>query len=269
MKNYVHFRGKKIFYNDEGSGTPVVLVHGYLETGDTWSKFAAKLSEKYRVINIDLPGHGLSDIYSDVHTMEFLAESINGLLNTIGISKAFMIGHSLGGYITLAFLDLFPARLSGYCLFHSHPFADTAETIIKRDNEILLAMSGKKYLIYPENIRRTFAEKNVLKFSDAIEHSKSIASGISAEGIIAVLRGMKARHSRQSVMEKGNIPCLWILGSLDSHIACQDVQQKIKLPANAQVVVLRESGHMGFIEEEELSFSAVTDFVDRLSATGN
>jgi pimeloyl-ACP methyl ester carboxylesterase len=268
MKKYVHFKGKKIFYNDEGTGRPVVLIHGYLETGDIWSSFEKKLSKKYRIINVDLPGHGLSDIYSDTHTMEFLAESINGLLNTIGISKAFLVGHSLGGYITLAFLDMFPDKLSGYCLFHSHPFPDTPEIVQKRDHEILVVSSGKKYLIYPENIRRTFADRNLVKFSRAMEHSKTIASGISAEGIIAVLRGMKARPSRQSVMEEGQIPCLWILGSMDNYIPCQQTQHRVALPANAEIVVLKETGHMGFIEEEDLSFKVLTGFIDKLPYPG-
>ena len=72
------------------------------------------------------------------------------------------------------------------------------------------------------------------------------------EGIIAVLNGMMARPSRLSVMEEGKVPCLWILGAMDNYIPCDTIQKRVKLPSNARVVVLEKSGHMGFIEEEDV-----------------
>jgi len=218
MKKYIHYKGRKIYYSDTGNGSPVMLVHGYLETGDVWNDFQEKLSENHRVITVDLPGHGFSDIYEEIHTMEFLAESLNGLLTTIGIDKIFFVGHSLGGYISLAFLQLFPERLKGYCLFHSHPFADTFEILEKREREITIVNAGKKYLIYPDNIKMMFAEVNLKKFPAELEKSKNIASGIRAEGITAILKGMMARPSRLDQMEAGRVPCLWILGSMDNYI---------------------------------------------------
>jgi pimeloyl-ACP methyl ester carboxylesterase len=264
MKKYVHYKGKKIFYSDTGNGSPVMLVHGYLETGDVWSDFGERLSTDYRVITVDLPGHGSSDIFEEAHTMEFLAESLNGLLNTIGIDKVLLAGHSLGGYISLAFLQLFPEKLKGYCLFHSHPFADTNEVLEKREREIMLVNAGKKYLIYPENIKRMFADVNLEKFSAELEKSKSIASGIRAEGITAVLKGMMLRPSRLDLMEAGKVPCLWILGSMDNYIPCEAMQARVRLPPNAELVILKNSGHLGFIEEKELSAAAITGFIRKI-----
>ena len=105
---FFEFNGGKIYYNDIGEGTPVVLLHGYLESSDIWDDFAKKLSEKYRVISVDLPGHGMSGSYGSTHTMEFMANIVKELLDTLGIKKVFLTGHSLGGYVTLAFLELFP-----------------------------------------------------------------------------------------------------------------------------------------------------------------
>jgi pimeloyl-ACP methyl ester carboxylesterase len=263
MKKYIHFKGKKIFYKDEGNGTAIVLIHGYLETGEVWSSFARKLAKKFRVITVDLPGHGHSDIYEDVHTMEFLATAINELLNALGVKKTFLTGHSLGGYISLAFLELFPERLLGYCLFHSHPFADTSEALQKREREIRIVKAGKKFLVYPDNVKRMFADKNIEKFSSALERSKMIASEIRAEGIIGVLKGMMIRPSRLSIMEKGKVPCLWILGSMDNYIPCEIIQQKIRLPENAKIVILKNSGHLGFVEEEERSVMVIAEFVEK------
>jgi pimeloyl-ACP methyl ester carboxylesterase len=266
MKKYVHFRGKKIFYSESGSGQVILLVHGYLETSDVWESFAARLSDKFRVITIDLPGHGSSDIYAEVHTMEFLAEVLEGLMNTLGIEKSYIVGHSLGGYAALAFLEHYPARLSGYCLFHSHPFADQPETKQKREREILIVEAGKKFLMYPDNVKRMFADSNISKFQGALEHSKKIASTIQAEGIIAVLKGMMERPSRLSVMEAGKAPCLWILGTQDNYIPVT-MKDRVKLPSNSELLVLNNSGHLGFIEEEQKSAEAITSFIRKQGQT--
>lgn len=265
MKKYFHYQGKKIFYTDAGNGPVIVLLHGYLETGDVWSRFSARLSASSRVLTVDLPGHGASDIFSEVHTMEFMAESINGLLNATGIERAFLAGHSLGGYITLAFAELFPERLTGYCLFHSHPLADTTEALEKREREIAIVKAGKKYLMYPDNVKLMFADKNLDKFSGEYELSKKIASEISAEGIVSVLKGMIARPSRVSVMESGRVPFLWILGLLDNYISCGEIQKKVKVPANCRVEILEYSGHMGFVEEEARSAEMITDFLNSVN----
>jgi pimeloyl-ACP methyl ester carboxylesterase len=266
MKKYIHYKSKKIFYTDEGSGTVILLIHGYLETGEVWGSFAQKLAEKFRVIAVDLPGHGQSDIYEETHTMEFLATAINALINAIGIQKAFMTGHSLGGYVSLAFLELYPEKLIGYCLFHSHPFADTTDALQKREREIRVVGAGKKYLMYPENVKRMFADTNLEKFSAAHDRIKKIASEIRAEGIVAVLKGMMARPSRLALMEKGTIPCLWILGSMDNYIPCDLVQSKVNLPSNAELVILRNSGHLGFIEEEDKTIEILTGFAEKLNS---
>jgi pimeloyl-ACP methyl ester carboxylesterase len=265
MKKYVHYKGKKIYYSEEGSGHPVVLIHGYLETGDVWKDFASLISDRLRVIIVDLPGHGHSDIYGDSHSMEFLAESIEGLMSTLGIEKAFMTGHSLGGYVTLAFVEMFAEKLSGYCLFHSQPFADSSEAIQKREREIMIVEAGKKFLMYPENVKRMFADCNIERFAEQLERSKNIASGIRAEGIIAVLKGMIARPSRLKIMEEGRVPCLWILGLMDNYFPCEEMKQKVRLPLNAELLILENSGHLGFIEEKEKSAKALTDFIQKVA----
>lgn len=264
MKNFFQYKSGRIHYTDQGSGHIIVLVHGYLETSEVWKNFASKLSRQYRIITIDLPGHGRSDIQGETQTMELMAEAIKELLESLNIEKVFLTGHSLGGYITLAFAELFPEMLSGYCLFHSHPLADTIEALEKREREITLIKAGKKDLMYPENIAKMYAAVNLNKFKDALKRSKEIASSISGEGIIAVLRGMMARPSRLAVMEEGKVPCLWILGKMDNYVNCELAKSKVRLPKNAELVVLENSGHLGFIEEEEESFKVIDSFIKRL-----
>lgn len=263
MKKYFNYKGRRIQYNEQGEGNIIVLIHGYLETSDIWKNYARRLSEKFRVISLDLPGHGGSDIYGEIHTMEFMATVLKDLCDDRGFNRIFLTGHSMGGYVTLAFADLYPEMLSGYCLFHSHPFPDTPEVIEKRKFEIRLLMTGKKDLFFPDSISRMYASVNLEKFRDALEFSKKISSEIPVEGLTAVLKGMMARPSRLSVMENGRVPCLWILGAMDNHIDSLKIQTRVKLPGNAEVHILNNSGHMGFIEEEETAEKILADFVRR------
>jgi pimeloyl-ACP methyl ester carboxylesterase len=262
---FFSYKGRKIYYSDSGNGVAIVLLHGYLESSEVWNGFAEKLGSEFRVILIDLPGCGLSEVYGEEHSMEFMAQVVKELVESLGLKKVFLTGHSLGGYVTLAFLDNFPGTLSGYCLFHSQPFPDTPAALEKRRREIEIVKMGKKNLMYPDNVIRMFATSNLETFSKELQRTKDIASRITAEGIIAVLNGMMDRRSRLAVMEKGKVPCLWILGSMDNYIPCEFIQTMVNLPANARVVVLKKSGHMGFIEEENLSVKVVSDFVNNIS----
>ncbi len=262
---FFSFKGGSIHYSDSGKGSVIVLLHGYLESSEVWNGFADKLASAFRVIAVDLPGCGQSDIYGEVHTMEFMAMAVRELIAHLNLRKVFMTGHSLGGYVTLAFLELFSESLSGYCLFHSQPFPDSPAALEKRKREIDIVKRGKKNLMYPDNVIRMFAESNLKKFSDALERSKDIAARIPGEGIIAVLNGMMIRPSRQKFMEEGKVPCLWILGSMDNYIPCDLIQAQVKLPSNAGIVVLKNSGHMGFIEEEDLSVKTVSEFIKKIS----
>ncbi|MFH0842980.1 MAG: alpha/beta hydrolase [Bacteroidota bacterium] len=253
-----------IHYTDLGKGAPIVLIHGYLETSEVWDSFARKLAVSFRVIAVDLPGHGKSDLISETQTMESMAGSILEVIESLGLKKVFMTGHSLGGYVALAFAELFPEMLSGYCLFHSHPLENSPDNITKRESEIALVKAGKKDLIYPDNITRLFANDNLEKFASQLERSKKIASAIPGEAIAAVLNGMILRPSRVHVMESGKVPCLWILGTKDNYINYEAVRKKVSLPANAKLEILQNSGHIGFIEEENLSLSIIKSFVGRL-----
>jgi len=106
-----------------------------------------------------------------------------------------------------------------------------------------------------------YATENLGRFMEELQRSKDIASTIRDEGIIAVLNGMMNRPSRLKVMEEGKVPCLWILGKMDNYISCDEILSKVNLPANARVVILEKSGHMGFIEEEDRSVLVLTDFI--------
>jgi pimeloyl-ACP methyl ester carboxylesterase len=264
MMKSINFEGVKVSYNMKGSGLPVVLLHGYLEAGEVWEPLAERLEGKFRIIAPDLPGHGDSGISGEVHTMEFLAGAVREVIRDAGEQRVLMVGHSLGGYVTLAFVELFPELLSGYVLFHSHPHADTPEAIERRNREIAVVRAGRKNIMYPGNVSMMFAESNLKNMKTELERSKKIASRNPGDGIIALLNGMIARPSRQYILENGTVPLLWILGRHDLYFSPERAMRDTGLPHNAEVVILEKSGHLGFVEEAEKSAALIGGFAEKL-----
>jgi pimeloyl-ACP methyl ester carboxylesterase len=252
----------EIRFSDSGSGSCVVLLHGYLESLEIWDGIAEELDEDFRVICPDLPGHGKSGIMGEVHTMEKLSESVIAVLDHCRIDKCFLIGHSMGGYTGLAILENYPDRLNGLCLFHSHPFPDTKQTMNNRCREIVLVNQGKKELISRINIPKAFAGGNLDYLSTEVERATQIALSTPDEGIIACLNGMMQRPSRENVLSQTTLPVLLIAGKHDNYIDFENVVRRIKLPAKGRLTVFENSGHIGFIEERDKALSSIRDFVN-------
>ncbi|MCD6596477.1 MAG: alpha/beta fold hydrolase [Bacteroidales bacterium] len=254
---------EKINYKLSGSGIPLVLLHGYLESVEIWNGFGAKLSKTFKVLMIDLPGHGKSASYEEINKMEDMAAQINEITEELGFHNFFLIGHSLGGYVSLAFLELFPEKLLGISLFHSHPLADSTETIEKRKREIELVMHGRKELICQVNIAKAFADENLEKFKIKIDLAKQIAINTPDKGVIATLKGMIQRPDRSQLLMETSLPFLWILGEKDNYIPYPDITKKVSLPLNTSLVVLQNSGHQGFLEEEKQSLEVIEEFIQK------
>lgn len=254
----------KVKYSDTGKGNTIVLLHGYLETGEVWHPLEKLLPTNHRILTVDLPGHGGSEVAGETHTVEYMADAVREVIEQAGEKKVLLIGHSLGGYVTLAFAEKYPDLLSGYVLFHSHPFADSIEAIAKRKREIRVVRAGKKNIMYPASISMMFAGQNLVKMPEALARSKAIASQNSALGIIAMLNAMMARPSRRSVIESGAVPLLWILGRHDLYFSPEKALGDIKIPGNARVVILENSGHLGFVEETDLAARLINEFAGGL-----
>ena len=262
MKPHLEIKGKKLYYSDQGTGHVVVLLHGYLESLKIWNDFAEQLSKKFRVICFDIPGHGLSETICSTHSMQQLAGSIYEALKFLKISDCFMVGHSMGGYVTLQFQKQYLDMLSGFCLFHSHPFADSQETKKKRLREIELIKEGKKDLIAKFNIPNAFATKNTDNFKSSVNEAINIALQTPNEGIIANLHAMMNRSDLSDSLEKTTLPFIYIAGKYVNYIDYNTVIPKIKLPKKSTLVRLENSGHMGFIEEKELALYVLSQFIN-------
>ena len=264
MSNFLTIHNKKIHYIDIGQGDPIVLLHGYLESLSVWGNFAQQLSEKYRVIALDIPGHGKSEALAEKHSMKMLADCVYDALKLLKINQCLMIGHSMGGYITLMFHHLYPELLSGFSLFHSHPFADTEETRKNRMREIDLVKNGKKDILAKVNIPNAFAQKNLVDLKDEVDKSKAIAIQTSNKGIIANLHAMLNRPDFSDELDKTSKPFLLIAGKHDNYIPFDTIVPSIKFPENSTFCVLENSGHMGFVEEKEKSVVCIDRFLDNV-----
>ena len=261
MTNYQKPSMIHLNFTDVGSGFPLVFLHGYLESLKIWTEFIPFFIPEFRVICIDLPGHGASGTAADVNTMEYMATSVDKVLLSLGIDKALIIGHSLGGYAALAMLELLPCRMAGLVLFHSHPLPDSEMVLDKRKREITIVEKGQKHLLVAQNTPNMFAEKNLPNFSGELKLTQEIARTTPDKGMIAAIRGMMARPNRSETLANANIPCLQIIGKYDQYIPFEEVSMKVALPIESQRLVLDESGHMGFFEEKEKSATGILSFL--------
>jgi pimeloyl-ACP methyl ester carboxylesterase len=260
----VPFKNGRIRVKDEGKGDVVVLLHGYLESLDIWDTFAGKLAEKCRVISLDIPGHGQSSVVADVHTMSLMAEGVHTVMQYLDIQKFVLAGHSMGGYVSLAYLAEYPEHLAGICLFHSTPFADTEKKKASRAKEIRLIRAGKFTLICNTSVPNGFADDNLSRMPEKVEFAKEIARRNPPGGVIALLEGMRQRPDRQELLQNNrSLPLLFILGKKDNYIPFDKIYPVAKACPCSTVSVLEETGHSGFLEEPEKSAGFVLSFLDK------
>ncbi len=127
MDNWIAFKGANCFYQVAGKGKAIMLVHGFIEEGIMWDGLVRKLSKSYKVIVPDLPGFGKSPLPVAELSMEWYAAYLHEILKAEKISKLILLGHSMGGYVTLSFAEKYGSMLSGLGLLNAPCFEDTAQ----------------------------------------------------------------------------------------------------------------------------------------------
>lgn len=259
MIKITEFRKTKIRYSDKGKGRAVVLLHGFLESLEIWEEFSTKLSKQFRVISIDLPGHGKTPSIGYIHTMELMAECVKTVMDSLHLRKYVVIGHSMGGYVALAFGELFPKNISGLCLFHSTAIPDSEER--KKDRERVIEIVKKDHKKFvSELVVKLFAKENVPLLKKKITRAQKIAVTTPKDGIVAALRGMKERPSRELILKNASYPVLFIIGKADVILAWENLLLLTSLPRQSFNIVLEHAGHMGFYEAPEETVKAARKF---------
>ncbi len=258
----IDYQGQIISYTIQGSGDCLIFLHGYLEYKEVWSNFLRFFKDNYQIITIDLPGHGESGNIGNIHTMHHMAQVVKHITDRNRIEEYTLIGHSMGGYIALSFLDNFPSKLKGVVLFSSSSLNDSTEKKIARNRDIELVQDNKKNIVVNHNIPNMFAPQNLVKFNSKIENIKVRINKMSNKGIIAALNGMKSRLNYQYLLQSSTTPILFIAGKFDNLIQFDVSERQVEETKNLSFKVLENSGHMGYLEEEELSAKYILEFLE-------
>ena len=255
--------GHTVHYRDEGRSNTktVVLLHGFMQNLDVWSSYVLSYMNRFRVVTIDLPGHGQTDTFSEIHTMNFMARVVHTVLVHIGVERCVMIGHSMGGYVALAFAELYPFALRGLGLINSHAMADSEEKCLAREaicNEVL----ENKARFVVDFVPHLFSASRREEMSQDIKYLKDQCLETSMQSIIAAQIGMSRRPSRTNVLEELEVPVLFVYGKDDTRLLPEVAVAQTLLPHRAEMLMLDKTGHMSFLEEREYVKARIANFVD-------
>lgn len=252
---------KPVYYRMEGKGQPVVLVHGFSEDGTVWENQVEYLKNKFQLIIPDLPGSGQSPINDANWSMEYFAECIRTILDQENFATVSMIGHSMGGYITLAFADAYPDRLRSFGLFHSTAFADSEEkkTARRRGIEFIQQNGAAKFL--EQSIPNLFSDETKKRQPDLVGKILARFTNFIGQSLVNYYQAMIARPDRTHVLKNFPRPILFIIGKHDTAVPYEQVLQQCYMPGLSYIHTLEHSGHMGMWEEPALSNVFVEEFL--------
>lgn len=262
MEKQVDFQGKKINYSVTGTGLPVVLLHGFLENLHIWDDLTGFLQAGFQVIAVDLPGFGKTPVFAENHTMPFMADAVKAVLEAEKVQQAVLVGHSMGGYISLAFAHRFPEMMKALVLFHSHAAGDDEQGKQNRTRTIEVVKKDHKDFI-AQFIPLLFAEENVSKYSAEINRLREVSLETSKDGVIAAMAGMRDRDDHLTLLKNAGFPVFFVVGKQDSRIPTEKIMKQLALPEHAEAIILEHVGHMGFIEAPDKIFPVIKDFMER------
>jgi len=246
-----------LFYRDEGAGLPVVLLHGFAEDHTVWNIQVENLKASCRLIIPDLPPASI----------ELMAESTLTILNHEGIDQCVLIGHSMGGYITLAFAEKYPDRLKGFGLFHSTAYPDSEEkkAARRKSNEFIRTNGAAPFI--RQSTPNLFAASTRTSRPDLIETMIDRYSGLAPDTLIAWYEAMIHRPDRTAVLRDSAIPVLFVIGKEDQAIPPEHTLQQSHLPSISHIHILQHSAHMGMLEEPDLSNNLLQSFLNFVKHT--
>lgn len=241
--------GVPVYYRIEGNGLPVVLVHGFSEDGTVWDNQIAALKDKFQFIIPDLPGSGKSPINDTQWSMEYFADCIRLIIDQEQFETVSMIGHSMGGYITLAFADAWPGRLQSFGLFHSTAFADSEEkkTARRRGIEFIQQNGPAKFL--EQSIPNLFSEETKKQHPELVRKILARYTNFIGQSLVNYYQAMIVRPDRTHVLKNFPRPILFILGKHDTAVPYEQGLQQCYMPGLSYIHTLEHSGHMGMWEE--------------------
>lgn len=262
MKAHVHNIG--LAYSDEGQGTPVVFLHAFPLNRTTWAPQVADLSGRYRVVTIDLRGHGESDAPMWRYTLDQFAEDVNGLLEHLGIARATFVGLSMGGYILFALYRMHPALFQALVLADTRATADTPDAKAARFSMAQIAYrrgtSAIAELMLPKLLSPTSCEHRV----DLRDHLRAIITGNQVSGIVGDLMAMEERPDSTPLLPTIAVPTLVLVGEEDLASPPEEVEGMANQIPGSTFVRIPQAGHLSNMENPGAFNAALLTFLTSL-----
>ncbi len=278
MNKSIPYNNSSIYYRVEGNGVPVILIHGFAEDGAIWNDLAERLKDKFKLIIPDLPGSGKSTLMNSEPALpagrssivdggwsiELFAESIYKIIQQESVSSLIMIGHSMGGYITLAFAEKYPHLLSAFGLFHSTSYPDSEEKKEARRKSITFIRQHGAAKFIEQSTPNLFSENFKKKHPDIVQEQVALYTNFSASVLVQYYEAMIERPDRTEIVKKFKGPILFIMGKHDTAIPLEHSLQQCHLPNLSYTLILENSGHMGMLEEAEKSGHFIENFLTEI-----
>jgi pimeloyl-ACP methyl ester carboxylesterase len=257
-----NYNGTKIHYSIHGEGKTVVLVHGFGEDGTIWNHQIKFLKQHCKVIVPELPGSGHSEYLPQSNvTVEDYAEIFKALLDELNETEVIFIGHSLGGYITLAFAEKFPNMLRAFGLVHSSAFEDDAEKKASRKKGIRHIQQYGGHSFLKNVIPNLYAPAFRVSHAHLIKEKIKKAEVFTNEALIQYYEAMIARPDRTKTLSGSEVPVLFILGTEDTAAPLKDLLQQVHLPKTSYIHILQDIGHMGMLEATDAVNKHLLQFI--------
>ena len=249
-----------MYYQTTGKGKVVVLLHGFIEEGSMWQEVAKALSKNYEVIVPDLEGFGNSPLQSKTISMEKYADAVLKLLKKEKVKKCIMLGHSMGGYVTLHFSEKYPGMVSGFGLINSHCFEDSVDKKAnrKKGNEFIAKHGTKVFVreLYGNLFHPSFKNKKLIKTL------ATRAEKYTPEALIAANTAMMKRRGKEEVLKTAKVPVLLINGKQDEAAPFVFTSQQASFPSVTDVRFFDKCKHMCGFEKKKETIAAIKAFAE-------
>jgi pimeloyl-ACP methyl ester carboxylesterase len=267
MKKVIEHNKLTLSYHVYGNGVPVILIHGFAETHSIWKNQIEYLGNYCKLIIPDLPGSGeslLANTCAKKLTIEELAESVFSIINNENIEQCIMLGHSMGGYVTLAFAEKYPEKLKAFGFVQSTAFADNEEKKQVRNKAINVMEAYGGYTFLKTATPGLFADEFKAAHKYVVDELVEAGKSFETKNLQQYYYAMMQRPERTSVLKNNKLPVLFVIGEEDIAAPLQDVLKQVYLPDIAYIYILEKTGHMSMLEAPEKLNTILENFVNEV-----
>lgn len=247
-----------LHYETTGTGPEtLVLLHGLMQNSTMWAEMLPGLSEKFRLIKIDLPGHGRSPMSAEVHTVELMAAKVQQVVAHLGLEDFHLLGHSMGGYTALAYAEKYPEMLKSLTLFFSTYLPDSEEKKeTRRKSFRLIREEFERYV--SASVPLAFNPYTLDEMEDKVALSKKLALETGSEASLATIKGIMERPDRRHILEEFAGKVLLLNGRHDNAVDSIETIQALPQKPNIKSYLL-DCGHNGHWEQPVVSSTIINE----------